>query len=363
MCLGTSCSVQTFTNKTRPFVQEMDNAIKSLLQDHTVIVAAIDNNQKGHNVTFQRFGSSNKFVKVTARFLRKAIICDHSYTYDNVPVISFKNQAIPSPIAMPPFELVTTINSNLLQDPTCICDEDAPIVETHGSRVEKYIDCLNIINLLTQIQKYLTWFNKKENKFKHWVKMQSNFTTQQRNTIVKKLHSLKNNFLSDIQRFQQQITEITNPSTTKPSQCIIPPVSFRDEVTTEGFGLAVIELLVYSGVLDKIKHEKHSKWVLGKNWHKKQVYLCLDGLSLDRHRCFLKRLTDLPVSFQRAYQQGIIFRQALSQVVEIPGPLHQAFHLLQCVFNVYGHLIKIAANVIGWKKINYSDVSQTFHLV
>ena len=50
------------------------NATNDVLPPHeTTIVAAIDNNQKGHELTFQKFGSSNKFVKVAARFVRKTV--------------------------------------------------------------------------------------------------------------------------------------------------------------------------------------------------------------------------------------------------------------------------------------------------
>ena len=58
------------------------------------------------------------------------------------------------------------------------------------------------------------------------------------------------------------------------------------------------------------------------------MYLCLDGLSLDRHRSFQKRLTKLPVSFKQAYRQGLIFRKALEEVIKMTGPLHKVFHLL-----------------------------------
>ena len=49
----------------------MDAVITESLREHVEIVGAIDNNQKGYSLTCQRFGSSNKFVKVTAKFLRE----------------------------------------------------------------------------------------------------------------------------------------------------------------------------------------------------------------------------------------------------------------------------------------------------
>ena len=44
----------------------MPKAMHSLSCNETIIFAAIDNNQKGHGLTFQKFGSSNKSAKVTA---------------------------------------------------------------------------------------------------------------------------------------------------------------------------------------------------------------------------------------------------------------------------------------------------------
>lgn len=71
----------------------------------------------------------------------------------------------------------------------------------------------------------------------------------------------------------------------------------------------------------------------------------------------------MPVSFKETYRQGLIFRKALDRVIEFPGPLHQAFHMMQCVFNIYQRFLKWCGNkVLCWKKINHTDVSQSFHL-
>ena len=35
-----------------------------------------DNNQKGHPMKFQCYGSSNKFVKVTGRTVKNAVLCN-----------------------------------------------------------------------------------------------------------------------------------------------------------------------------------------------------------------------------------------------------------------------------------------------
>lgn len=103
----------------------------------------------------------------------------------------------------------------------------------------------------------------------------------------------------------------------------MPSVSLRDEITTDGFGMAVIEMLVCAGILQiENRKENEIEWSLGNKWDDKVLRLCLDGLSLDRHRSFQKRLLQLPISFKKAYNQGLAFRKALTRVVEMPGPLH-----------------------------------------
>lgn len=63
-----------------------------------------------------------------------------------------------------------------------------------------------------------------------------------------------------------------------PSKCVISEVSLRDEITTEGFGLAVIELLCNAGISHKVLNSDNNKseWRLGKDWEKKKIFLCLD---------------------------------------------------------------------------------------
>ena len=115
--------------------------------------------------------------------------------------------------------------------------------------------------------------------------------------------------------------------------------------------------------MEKIANEAIiPEWILCEGWNKKHLHLCLDSLSLDRHRSFQKRLMKLPVNFKKACQQGIVFRKALQRAIEVPEPLHQAFHVLQCACNLHNSLLKWCGKVAGWKKIKYGEVSQSFHL-
>lgn len=107
---------------------------------------------------------------------------------------------------------------------------------------------------------------------------------------------------------------------------------------------------------------KGFEWKLSDNWQNKRIVLCLDGLSLDRHCGFCNKLLKLPISFTRAYQQSKIFQKALLQVVDISGPLHTAFHILQSIFIVYNCFLRCVQQCLGWKRITYSKVSENYRL-
>jgi hypothetical protein len=82
-----------------------------------------------------------------------------------------------------------------------------------------------------------------------------------------------------------------NPSVLKETKVIIPKVSLQDEILTDGFGIALIEILVMVRILKEERlSETHTKWTACNNYNEKRLYLTMDGLSLDRHRLFKKKL-------------------------------------------------------------------------
>ena len=90
-------------------------------------------------------------------------------------------------------------------------------------------------------------------------------------------------------KFQQNIVEQWYPASKEPSVIIIPPVSLRDEIKTDGYGMALIEILRLSGILIQVNQEDDAcEWVLNKEWEAKTLCICIDRLSLDRHRLFQK---------------------------------------------------------------------------
>ena len=89
------------------------------------------------------------------------------------------------------------------------------------------------------------------------------------------------------------------------------------------------------------------------------LYLCIDGILLDRHRSFQRKLANLPYYFDKAFRQCIIFQKAFSKVVETYIPLHINFHMLQSILIVYRDMMNWAQKVVEWKKFNTAKVSES----
>ena len=83
----------------------------------------------------------------------------------------------------------------------------------------------------------------------------------------------------------------------------------------------------------------------------------VDGLSLDRFRHLIKKLTNLPLSFCPAFKQGLIFQKPLDRVVEVNVLFHMAFNMLQCVYNIYRTFMTWYTQVLKWKRIKMSAIS------
>ena len=165
--------------------------------------------------------------------------------------------------------------------------------------------------------------------------------------------------------FQKIHTEMWNPNCNKVAKFIVPPVSLEDEMTNKGFERAILEILELAGILDSTQFENKkgemiSRWELTEHYEEKKLYLCMDGLSLERYRAMEKNLMNQSFSFSEEYKQKIISKKALGRVVQIPGPLHMAFHMCQCLFTIYSDFLKNCQVVVGWKKINFLKVSESF---
>ena len=84
-----------------------------------------------------------------------------------------------------------------------------------------------------------------------------------------------------------------------------------------------------------MKDNKVKKQIMNNDWNKRNIILCMDGLSFDRHRNCLDKFTSLTLSFTKGFEQALVFQKALSRVIEINGPLNMDFHMLQTVYTVF----------------------------
>ena len=313
--LGASATTKTFLCTVKPLSDNMLSSIAICLSSVDKTVWTLDNNQRVHPLKYQRFGSSNTFVKVTGRTCYKCITCNDDIGNKNekrVP-LTYVNQSIADPINFSIFEkdieymmIVGQVRNSLLR--VNRYEGQAVKIDMTGRRVRIYMELVGIANTITHIiHPLLRGYNKTKDSYKIWKFQPNHFQCACRNHISKILHGEAYDF-SAIKLFQQHVVEEWNPRSKNATALIIPPVSMRDEIKTDGYGMAIIELLCLSGILLQIsKHNNVTTWELNKKWEGKTLYLCMDGLSLDRHRSFRRNLTNLPFSFDKAFRQSIIF--------------------------------------------------------
>ena len=379
---GISSSIKTMLTKIKPYNMNAPSKIQNALKNHTSIVAMMDNNQKGNNMKFQRNGRSNKFITITGRSFRHCNLFNTSEldidedAIDKCKVpITYINQKIPSMFDMPGFEVVN--RNNLAMESTVLTSSDmkdtiflsstVEKIDFTGERVERYSELVTVSNDTDFVfRKVLTNYNSLDG-YKTWIHAPSEFTNQFRTDLSMTLSSVKASLLNEVVMFQHRALNAMDKNRNEPSRLLVPSVSKRDEVSTSGFGMAIVELLVMISVLKEVKTSNDNdievtQWELGDDYLKKQLYLCIDGLSLDRHRSFKKRLRMIPQSYSRNFQQAIIFQKALKRIVEIPGTLHISFHMLQSIFDLFRPLIKWILNVVRWKKAKINHVSDSFQI-
>ena len=127
------------------------------MRDQTRIVVTIDNNQKGHRLTFQQFGSASKFVKVTARHLRETAYFKHEHHCVIIPKTSHADQDMPSPYLTRPFEFVNNINFDVAKDPVNFkCLSKFLPTEVKVIRVRKHTEHIHYCNVLSSVFKHMT---------------------------------------------------------------------------------------------------------------------------------------------------------------------------------------------------------------
>jgi hypothetical protein len=384
-----STTIKTFIQKTKLLRENMNNKVHHSLAHTTNFMCCLDNNQKGNPRKYQRYGSSNKFVKVTGYIIKEFISDKLNLTNEQKVNISYIHQKIPSAYCMPHYEQLfedndeskiseynllgaildmTTCNDELRQLTHLYPSKENEDIDLSGKRVEAYINiCTNvhILDLIRQVCGNIFVKGTREYRFVDYTPNQEQNENIKR--IIANLSNTKKNILSKkTSTFQRKVCEIWNPLYNNISKLIVPPVSLHDEIKTDGYGMALIEALTFIGMLNKcekvLNGDKMFTYELSENWEEKNIYLCLDGLSLDRHRSFHTKLLKMPLSFTNAFKQSQVFHKALTKVVEISGPLHMAFHMLQSIYIVFKKLLQWAQTIINWKKIQATKVSDNFRL-
>ena len=380
---GYSTTISTFLSKTKQWRKSMPNTIQNELSTKQKFVCCLDNNQKGYTRKYQRDGSSNKFIKVTATCIKECFDVSSLYnsTVNNVD-LTYYDQAVPSPIGLPIYETILDNTNTLSESGVLDCinyinnkdkrasylhnDNNSINIDSSGSRVNTYKEVCLIVQQLNNIRQCASGYVAREKKVYFVNHLPNELKSEKVVRFIKYFHTLKHDLLkaSLLKRFQYNNTSLWNSHIEKVVKLIIPPVSLHDEIRTDGYGMALIELLVHLGLLYEYNdiHSGIKRWEACKDFEKKTVYLCLDGLSIERHRCFYRKLLDLPLSFTEQFKQAVEFQKVFGRVIELSGPLHMSFHMLQCIYNLYGGLLRCSQICVDWKKIKVAKVSDNYRL-
>ena len=165
--LGCPCTTQMLIDEAKPFTDKIDVLITELQREHKVVVGAIDDNQKGHSLTCQRFRSSNEFPKAVTRFLREVICFAEIIEEVSQTSIVHVNQNIPSPFNTPPSRNFDNVAFDVVKDPSAhSCAPSFPLkpIEIEGLRVSGHMKRMPCYNVLSSMLKHMTGQNSVKKK-------------------------------------------------------------------------------------------------------------------------------------------------------------------------------------------------------
>ena len=112
----------------------------------------------------------------------------------------------------------------------------------------------------------MTGYNKTDNTYKRWQHIPVRFCTNLRDLVNKNFSVLQNipgGVLSNKTHYYRRFNTIdTNPGCRYPTKYFIPAVSLRNEMKTTGFGLAILELLSLSSVIEEVTTDSATEWIL-----------------------------------------------------------------------------------------------------
>ena len=172
--LGASTTTQIFLRKVSLYGISIEDAITVTLSTVNKTVWTLDNNQLGHPLKHQRFGSSNDFVKVTGRTCRQCIenSIGISEENDKRSIMTYIDQSVVNPIGFSVFErdVLDMMNVGSIHD--CLLRRNmytgtAVKVDMTGLRVAKYNAMMCIASVLCKIiQPLLTGYIKTTQKYR-----------------------------------------------------------------------------------------------------------------------------------------------------------------------------------------------------
>ena len=144
--LGASTTTKTCIRVVKPFCDQMIDKVTSTLSRVNKTVCMLDNNQRGHPSKFQRFGSSNKFVKVAGRTSKQCVVCkrDLGEEDNKHSVLNYVDQVIVDPVDFPIFEIEVNDMTHLKQIHACLIRSTSNCVSSTkiditGLRVSIYV--------------------------------------------------------------------------------------------------------------------------------------------------------------------------------------------------------------------------------
>ena len=217
--LGASTILRNFLRKVALYGQLMENNVTNTLSCVDKTVWTLDNNQLGHPLKYQRFGSSNDLIKATGCTCRECIRNRIHIGDENEKrfTITYIDQAVVNPIGFSIFEREVTnmVNFGSIRDSLLrqnLYTSTAVNEDMIGVRVDKYNKLVRIVSVLTKtIKPLLTGYIKTSKKYKVWILQPSEYRTETRNILAKILHSETDDF-TGYSKFQNRVVQEWNPS-------------------------------------------------------------------------------------------------------------------------------------------------------
>ena len=140
-------------------------ARKKRLSKEKILVATMDNNQRGYPIKYPRKGCNSNFIKVTGRTFVEASKIEFNLTEEFKCEVEYTDQKIISAMGMPHFEKLVDGGTmdygkivKALENPASITN-DQMVVDITGMRVKTYVDLLTISSTLQSSSKYLSGYN------------------------------------------------------------------------------------------------------------------------------------------------------------------------------------------------------------